>query len=284
MAEKPDDPGGGGTSPTNSSCLPGTSDWAGARKNAGYSTTRRSFEQILADANNNRNILEIQVKKNAEDNDDSTKPRANLSYSQLGELLFDYLKIKQDDCIRFNLSSNPKEVVIKPGISIDNYCKTIQDFYGHSVTSRRQESNSIKRICFRNVPSNVAVEEILHLCTYYGTPINNKVTYEKLTCPRFEGMFGSTMYVEVKMKPGASFNNYYWMEGPLLGDRGARVTVLHHGQTRQCSHCLKLSDVCPANGQGKACNDLGTPQMKMKDYMAELKTKTGYQSLKTSYL
>ena len=290
MVEKPEDPGGGGgTSPNkkNTSFLPGTSRWAGDRKeNAGNSDNRRSFEQILADANANRNILEIQVKRIEDENveqptgeKEKTRP-PNLSYSQLGELLFDHLMIKQDECIRFNLNSNPKEVVLKPGSSLDDYCKTIKDFYGYNVTSRRQESNSVKRITFRNVPSSVPAEEILHLCSYYGTPINNKVSYERLKGSRFEGMVGSTMYVEVKMKPGLAFNNYYWMEGPLPDDRGARITVLHKGQPRQCSHCLRLSKDCPADAQGIACKDLKTPQKKMIDYMAELKVKMGYQSLK----
>ena len=64
------DRGGGGTSPNkkNTSFLPGTSRWAGDRKeNAGNSDNRRSFEQILADANANRNILEIQVKRNEDE-------------------------------------------------------------------------------------------------------------------------------------------------------------------------------------------------------------------------
>ena len=50
---------------------------------------------------------------------------------------------------------------------------------------------------------------------------------------------GSTRFVDMEMSPGARFMNYYWMEGPLSGDRGCRITVLHSGQERQCSNCLR---------------------------------------------
>ena len=258
--------------------LPATSTWA---EGSNKSTTRkmiRPFEEILADASANRNILEIQIKKANVDKEEKT---VNLSFSQLGELLFDHLGIKIEDCLRFNLSSQLKEVVLKPEISLDPYCKIINDFNGYIVTTRRQEANSVKRIQFRNVPASVHLDEITHLCSYYGTPI--KVYYETLTCPRFENKMGSTIYAEVKMKPGKTFNNYYWMEGPLPGDRGARVTVLHKGQPRQCSHCLDFSDNCPGAGQGKACKELGTSLRRMKDYMDDLKRATGYQSLKNAY-
>ena len=59
----------------------------------------------------------------------------------------------------------------------------------------------------------------------------------------------------MEMKKGASMMNYYWLEGPLSGDQGRRVLVLHNGQMSQCSHCLRKSGKggCPAGGNGKAC-------------------------------
>ena len=82
------------------------------------------------------------------------------------------------------------------------------------------------------------------------------------------------------------FNNFYWMEGPLSGDQGKRVLVLHNGQIPQCSHCLRRAGNggCPAGGNGKACNLLKTPRAKMAQYMQSLREKIGYVSLKTRFL
>ena len=88
----------------------------------------------------------------------------------------------------------------------------------------------------------------------------------------------------MELNPGTCFKNFYWMEGPLPGDTGSRITVLHSGQEQQCSHCLKTGrEGCRAFGNGKACQELGTPRAKMLDYMTYLKKMTGYESLKSQY-
>ena len=79
------------------------------------------------------------------------------------------------------------------------------------------------KISFRNVPFNIPDEEIIELCKCYGSPINNKVHYEKLTNHRNRGMVGSTRFVEMELETGVSMNNFYWLEGPLPGDSGSRV-------------------------------------------------------------
>ena len=251
MSDNPD-PGGGEDKVTQvgnpSSALPVTSVWAGDKEKAMRDTVKmRTFEEIIADATANRNILEIHLKKNLDDENPNSKP-ANLTFDQIGELLFDHLKIKSEDCLRFNFSSyryDRREVFLKPNVDITPYLKTISDFYGHTVTTVRQSSNII-RVSFRNVPLNVPDEEIVNLCSFYGTPLNNKVEYEKLTNTKCAGLVGSTSFVDMEMNPGSSMMNFYWMEGPLPGDQGCRITVLHSGQDRQCSHCLKtLSDGCP---------------------------------------
>lgn len=290
MSDNPD-PGGGGDKVTQlshqSSALPVTSVWAGDKEKAKRESVKmRSFEEIIADATANRNIMEIHLKKNLDEENPNVKP-ANLTFDQIGELLFDHLKIKSEDCLRFNFSSyryDRREVILKPNVDITPYLKTISDFYGHTVTTVRQSSNII-RVSFRNVPLNVPDEEIVHLCSFYGTPLNNKVEYEKLSNVKCAGLTGSTRFVDMEMNPGSSMMNFYWMEGPLPGDQGCRITVLHSGQDRQCSHCLKtLSGGCPGQGQGKVCKSLGTKMTRMIDYMAEIKINRGYESLKTAYL
>ena len=58
----------------------------------------------------------------------------------------------------------------------------------------------------------------------------------------------------MEIKEGWTFENFYWMEGPLPGDVGKRIVVLHNGQATQCSNCLCRAGVdCQAMGVGKAC-------------------------------
>ena len=106
----------------------------------------------------------------------------------------------------------------------------------HQITITEQ-SNNLTRVTFRNVPFNIPDEEIIHLCKVYGEPVNNHVFYEKPT-GKSRGVPGATRFVKMKIKPGMQFENYYWLESPLSGDQGCRVTVLHAGQVQQCSHCL----------------------------------------------
>ena len=98
-------------------------------------------------------------------------------------------------------------------------------------------------------------------------------------------MMGATRWVEMELKPGCSMNNFYWLEGPLQGDTGSRVTVLHSGQEQQCTHCLKTGrSGCRALGNGKMCEQLTGKQnrAKMSDYMADMKLQVGYVSLRLS--
>ena len=261
------------------SSLSTTTAWAVG----GQSSTEnkmRSFAEIIAAERHNRNILEIHLVKQ----EPNIKP---LSHDDLAELLFDVLHIDYNQCLGFNYSTgrySVREVKFKPGIDISTFVKNSLDFKGHEVSTKKQVNNRTK-VTFRNVPFNIPDEEIIELCKCYGSPVENKVNYEKLFNARNKGMMGGTRWVEMEMKPGVYFNNFYWMEGPLPGDLGSRVTVLHNGQEQQCSNCLKTGrGGCKAFGNGKACVQLNTPRAKMTDYMAYLKKTIGYESLKSQYL
>ena len=80
----------------------------------------------------------------------------------------------------------------------------------------------------------------------------------KLTNANDKGKVGSNRTVDVILNDGASFENYYWLEGPLPSDQGRRITVTHQNQTQQCSNCFYFAKSkygmemrCPGNGNGK---------------------------------
>ena len=247
----------------------------------------RSFAQILEDEKKNRNILEIYLKNKPNEDPDSPKPRS-LTFDDLGELIFDVLKIDPKDCVSFDYNTgryDTRQIKFKAGVSIDMYVtKEPITFKDHMITTKKQLHN-ITRVTFRNVPLNVPDEEIIELCNCYGKPVNNQVFYELLSNSKNKGHTGSTRYVDMEFTQGMVMQNYYWMEGPMHGDQGRRVLVLHNGQQSQCSNCLRTGPTgCPAQGNGKLCIEMKTPRAKMIQYMNSLKIKVGYSSMKTKFL
>ena len=241
----------------------------------------RTFAQILADERDKRNILEIKLTKMSSGGEGRIE---NLSLEKIGELMFDVIKLKAEECERVALITNrydTKEVMLKAGIDPTPYLTTEPImFHDHEVRVQVQSSKTVQ-VTFRDVPLCIPDEEIINLCQCYGEPVNNEVRYRPSELTR--GVQGSIRYVDMKLLPGKQMENYYWMEGPLDGDRGARITVLHQGQIMQCSHCLRRADSCPGGGKGKYCKDKGTRRGEISDYMRHLKVNHKYMSLKMKF-
>ena len=281
-------PPGGGLSDQNNvkSTVPDqratTSAWVEGSVSGG-----RSFSKIIEDEQKNRNIIELQITRLSTEDEHGVMNRAKqLTFEDLGEFLFDILEIKPEECISFNFTSGRydlREIKFKPGVDTSPYLRLAPiAFKDHDITVRKQRQN-IVRVTFKNVPLNVPDEEILNLCNSYGKPAS-QVNYEKLHNIRGLGLTGATRFVDVEMEQGVSFENYYWLEGPLPGDIGKRIVVLHSNQVPQCSHCLRRSGMgCPAMGNGKACERSGTKRARMNEYMENLKKKVGYTSLKIKH-
>ena len=249
------------------------------------SQTLRSFQQILEDEKANRNILEVKLKKIVKQVEGEPVKPANLSLEQVGELIFDVIGVNPSDCAGVALTTHrydSKEVKLKPKVDASKYLTTEPlVFKDHEVKVRKQTTAST-RIVFKNIPFNIPDEEVLNLCNCYGTPIENKVHYDRPS-PISRGIPGSTRFVNMKLFPGKKMMNYYWIEGPLDSDKAARITILHPGQQQQCFNCLKLDTNCPGAGNGKLCQQKGTPRGQISDYMKFLKEIHGYMSLKMKY-
>ena len=180
----------------------------------------RSFIQILEDEKKNRNILEINMTKIF--SDPNNKPKG-LTFDDLGELIFDVMQIKPEECLSFDYNTgryDSRQIKFKPDVSIDKYVSKDPITFKDHLISTRKQLNNITRVTFRNVPLNVPDEEIINLCLCYGTPIDNKVSYEVLTNAKNRGQTGSTRYVDMEFEKDMIMENYYWMEGPMEGTRG----------------------------------------------------------------
>ena len=178
-----DDPGGGlndvkSTPSFNST----TSAWVGGGGGALKPPRQRSFAEIMAEQKTNRNILEIVLKRiHSRDSDGNVITPKNLTYDDLGTFLFDILKLKAEDCLRFNYTLgryDTREVMLKSGVDISQYLGSCV-FLGHKITTRKQSCN-VTKVTFRNVPLNIPDEEIIHLCETYGKPVDYIVHYETL--------------------------------------------------------------------------------------------------------
>ena len=260
----------------------------------GGSPNLRKYAEIVAQQKADRNVLELKLKKITKidrDNGDIIHKPRNLSFDDISEFIFETLSIQFEDCIGVDLNTgryDTREIIMKPGVNTDIYITKEPLIFREHEMSVTKMLNDVTKVIFKNVPMYVPDEELLHLCGVYGTVTDNKVHWEtqRITTTTKKGILVSpTRYVMMNLNNGAMFNNFYWMEGPMASDPGRRITVLHHGQTQQCSNCfLTATTGCKGVGNGFACAKAGVPRAKMSAYMLALKTKTGYESLKNKYM
>ena len=275
-----------------------TSPWdEGGRR--GNTIIQRNYHQIIADASSpNSNVL-IQFKLHKIISISDIKP-PNLTHAQVGEFLFDILKIKPESCLEIDLNTgryDTRELLLRPGTDLTGVITSSVPhiFKEHEITVKML-SQQVTKVTFRNVPMSVPDEEIVHLCSQYGDLVDGRVHREviRLGGATRYSLVSSTRWAEVKLKSGMTFNNFYWMVGPGQGDMGRRITVLHANQRRQCSWCFLYPSPTPSSppvpghhcmggGNGKTCETSGTPRAKMTEYIEHLRA-AGYVSLKDQYL
>ena len=126
MADKREPPPGGGGSTTGHPRPPAsiqsstttTPEQLGGSSDA---TPRRmrTFEEIIAYEKENRNILTVKLAKIVTFVNGEEVRERNLNIEDIGELFFDVVKLKVEDCAGLSLSTNrydTKEINLKPGV------------------------------------------------------------------------------------------------------------------------------------------------------------------------
>ena len=237
----------------------------------------RSWQQIISDARDKRNILELHLTKitQKDSNNQPFQPK-HLTHDDLSDFLFKDLKIKISDLLSIDYTGSSyghREVELKPNVDLTPFLTghMPREYMLHKIWVQKQEKKASTKLLFRNILLNVPDEEIINICMSYGEPVG-WVSREKLTNAKDRGIQGSNRSVEVNLNIGATFENYYWLEGPLPGDQGRRILVTHQGQPQQCGHCFgfdvqkygkPVSERCPAKGNGRACRIMGTVRAKM---------------------
>ena len=192
--------------------------------------------------------------------------------------------VKPEDCVLFNYSfsnfSN-KEVGFKPAVDLSPFLGNFK-FKGHTTITKRQTSRSV-RVSFKNVPLNVPDQELLNIIECYGEATDAMVSYHPSTNPKARGIVNAnTRHIEMILSE-KKMPNFFWLEGPLPGDSSSRVTATYPGQTPQCYNCLRIGNLCPAEGKGKLCVELKTQRLRMDLYVNSLKLRDNYSTLKYQY-
>ena len=281
---------------TSTSLNSGTPAWVGARSNRD-----RPYTQIISDSMSSTAniILKISIAPN-----DPEKKSMNMQDSQLGDFLFNDIKLPVEDVLRLGFSTgrnDTKEILVKHSsdlskIITDDLSPPYHMYKDHRITISTLDDKTT-RVTFLNVPFEIPDEELRHLCETYGTLIDGKIHtvtiklngQTKVTLP------GSTKKIDVQLHQGKKMKNYYWLSGPGQNDSGKRVTVLHDNQgPRQCGHCLKTgapqgitdqdsTSFCLGGGNAKACKSINPERTRLSSYINQLRNE-GYYTLKDIHI
>ena len=123
---------------------PGSKSMADAVKNSsGGPATMRSFAQILEQEKKDRNILELKITKiRTEEALPSTYNSNNMLAEDIGDLLFDVLKLNPAHCLAYDYNTgrqDTKQVKLKPGIPVTEIlAKSPLEFKGFKVVVSQQ--------------------------------------------------------------------------------------------------------------------------------------------------
>ena len=113
--EPPIDPGGQATKTTVQ--VTATSNEGGS---CGGPKKMRTFAEIIAEEKEQRNILEIKLTRLSINVEGELKAAKSLSIEEVGELMFDVIKLKPEDCAGVAMYSSrydTKEVKLKAGVN-----------------------------------------------------------------------------------------------------------------------------------------------------------------------
>ena len=242
------------------------------------------FEMQLREAEETRNIIEIEIKE-INGRNTASPPLDN----DVANIFFDKLGIRPWDASRIAMKTSRyklREIELKAGVNAMNHINREEPFryQDYQITAKAQSAR-YTRVTFRNVPLNIENEEILHLSSFFGEVQGNTVLAEPLGIAN-RNVKGSHRYVNIKFYLGCQFNNFYIMEGPLELDKPSRVTVTHSNQTKQCSHCLKRprrnpqSDGCAWEGLGRECRMSGADRGDLEEFMEYVANEYCYRSMK----
>ena len=114
--------------------------------------------EILAEANETRNILEIKLSKLKVENEGVMGKAKNILYKDISILIFDEIGSKPEDCVGVALSTaryDTKEVQVKPGVDPTHYISRGPIPFKDHLVEVRLMTGSISRITFKNVPFNI---------------------------------------------------------------------------------------------------------------------------------
>ena len=135
---------------------------------SGARLTLKPYHQIKAESNSTKTntLLQLKLYKVTNPLHPDTKP-INLTPSQIGEMIFDTLKIPPASCLELDLTTgryDTRELLVKAGTDLTEVLTPSTPFLfrEHNIFVS-VISNQATCVTFRGVPMGVPDEEIVHL-------------------------------------------------------------------------------------------------------------------------
>ena len=125
--------------------------------------------------------------------------------------------------------SDVKEILFKKDAKVDGLVCDFPFQFRDYLVSIAMISHSATKVFFQNVPMYVSDMELMNLCSIYGK-VEGGIQRERISLKTASGLVTVPSFSRFAMfclGPEKSFFNYYWLDGPLPGDAGRRITVLH---------------------------------------------------------
>ena len=264
----------GNNNPTTPSRNAANPPWVGCTIK-GDNLQPRQYQQFISDSTSNaNNIVQLKFVK-IEKND--CKP-INLTDSQIGELLIDVLGLNDKDCLEIDMKTgryDTRQLLVPANTNQSKILTTgtrpPHVYRDHEVFASLL-NNQHTKVTFQGVPIGTPDVELLYLCSHYGEVTSNKVERKAIRVGSGTNRYTLTStnrIVSMKLHPGKSLKNYYWLAPQGVGKPGWRVLVLHSNQPRQCGHCFKFSPPhkspphdthCKGGSNAKLCKSQKTPR------------------------
>ena len=215
------------------------------------------------------NVLDIILERKSKEVD------FNLSKDELGKLLFQKLKLKQENVVKIDTAPygkihvelgsmiTPEEIMNRPTFDIREGLRT--KFY-----RPHHRKDTLVNISWLDLETGDDL--VRHVFSYFGK-IKSGIKY--LNFKEQEGE--SAMAKLLNNLPNGERQFWMEVEHPIPSYAvidGRRVKIWHPGQKRTCARCCLESDKCPGKANAKLCDENGGIKAKTEVVWAETLNKS----------
>ena len=237
----------------------------GVARSTSNSYAERAKMNIRFDQKLKRNVLEIEVEK------DNEEEEIILSAETVSKLLN---KIKMNIHshvegyqVSFGRKKSKIEVLCKQGLDLEQFCvaESLQVEKGVKTNfirpaGRKDVAVTVTGLGF-NTPDSLVQE---YICKFGGKLVTKDVIYVKYGAGPFQGKLnGARKYMVDFTEAKLQMGTFHILDGK-------KVKVFYRGNRSTCAYCQADSLKCPGGAKAKLCKETGTKQVHLQEHMKEL--------------